>query len=231
MGIQHLSITPKLLNISCIYPLLLVFSVMKFIRQDQTYSWEEYLGIEGQSPQKLEYLDGKIVGMAGASKRHNKIIHNMTLHLGSQLKGRACNFYTENIRLYRFKSRRFLYPDFMLTCNLLDAQSKNSVSFPLLLAEVLSKGSRAIDRGFKLEEYLRIHSLQHYLIIEQEFCQVDHFFRKKSGVFSHQIYDLMDHFVSISQLDAKLFLRDIYEGIEFGPEITFAEEEEANYQN
>ncbi len=80
-----MSITPKLLNTSCIYPLLLVFSVLKFIQQDQTYSWEEYLSIEGQSPQKLEYLDRKIVGMAGTSKRHNKIIHNIALYLGSQL--------------------------------------------------------------------------------------------------------------------------------------------------
>ena len=50
-------------------------------------SVEDYLSNEENSPVKSEYLGGVVHAMAGASNDHNQISSNLTITLGSQLRG------------------------------------------------------------------------------------------------------------------------------------------------
>ena len=52
-----------------------------------TYSENEYLAYEAQSPTRNEYIAGEIFAMTGTSIRHNVIAGNIFAELRAHLKG------------------------------------------------------------------------------------------------------------------------------------------------
>lgn len=203
---------------------------MEYPIANHQYTWEEYQELEANSEERFEYHDGIIVAMAGGTNRHNEIVSNLVVSLKPRAKKSGCNYFSESIKLFRSNSDKYLYPDGMLTCNPLDKQTKNGVRSPLLVVEVVSKSSAQYDNGFKLKEYLQISTIQHYWIIQQDECFVLHFQRTDQDQWSVRICDQMDESISLPELNTSILLLDIYQGIEFGPEITYAEEQASRYQ-
>ena len=56
-------------------------------------------------------------------------------------------------------------PDAIVRCGVRLADDATTVPDPLIVVEVLSPSTSAIDRSVKLERYFRLPSVQHYLII------------------------------------------------------------------
>jgi Uma2 family endonuclease len=193
------------------------------------YSWEAYLTLEAESEERYEYHDGEIVAMAGATNRHNKIIGRTYAKLLIATDQKGCDVFFENVRLLRYQSERYLYPDLMVTCNPLDLQAKHGVRSPVLIMEVLSKSNTHKQLTFKLQEYLKLPSLRHYLLVNQEVCLVEHYRRNEEGRFEIFLYDQLDQLIDLPELGLQISLADLYAGIEFGPEITEAEEAAAKY--
>lgn len=195
------------------------------------HTWEAYLELEAASDLRHEYHDGPIVSMAGATNRHNEIAGSCYTRLRSAALKNGCKAYAMEVRLFRYQSKKYLYPDGMLTCQPLDLQSKNGVRNPLVLIEVLSDSSRETDRSFKLREYLRLPSLRHYLLIEQKHCEVQHFRRREDESWEVLFYEEMSQQIDLPELDLRITLADLYEGVEFGPEPDVLEEEAAAYES
>lgn len=195
--------------------------------ENEALSWEHYLRLEAESELRFEYHDGQIVAMAGASNRHNEIAGNCYVHLKSAARTKGCKGYAMEVKLFRYQSKKYFYPDGIITCNPLDLQSHNGIKSPLVLVEVLSNSTRAADRGIKLREYLKLPNLQHYLIIEQTHCEVQHYRRREDQSWEVLFYESLEEEIPLSQLDLTLSLADLYLGVEFGPEIEYVEEEES----
>ncbi len=70
-----------------------------------------------------------------------------------------------------------LIPDVVVTCSPLDFTTPR-VAEPVIIVEVLSPSNEKDDTGRKLALYLRIPSLRHYLVIEQERRQIVHHERR-----------------------------------------------------
>ncbi len=60
---------------------------------------QEYLELERKSPTKHEYIAGRIVEMAGATKEYNLIVGNVVFVLIGQLRGRPETVYPSDIRV------------------------------------------------------------------------------------------------------------------------------------
>lgn len=193
-------------------------------------SWEEYLALEAQSEERYEYHDGEIVAMSGATNRHGKIVGHTLVGLLAAADRRGCDAFAETTKLFRHRSERYLYPDVMITCAPLDLQTKNGVRSPLLIAEVVSRTSSHRDHGFKMREYFQLPSLQHYLIVAQDLCFVQHYQRQAAGGWAFAYYDSLDQQIELTDLDTVLPLAEMYRGIEFGPEVSEAEEAAARYE-
>lgn len=193
------------------------------------YSWEEYLDLEAHSEERYEYHDGEIVAMSGGTNRHNKLTGNIYVPLKLAADRSGCETFMENVKLFRHQSPRYLYPDAMVTCAALDKRSHNGVRQPWLVVEVLSKGSAHRDVGFKMREYFRLPSLQHYLVVAQELCFVQHFQRQAAGGWAFAYYADLAQSIELPELKLSLPLAEVYQGIEFGPELSEAEEETAWY--
>src|SRR5947199_9961072 len=79
------------------------------------YTDEEYLAFEREAVDKHELIDGEIVAMAGASRRHNLISLNVAAELHAQLKGNKCEAYSSDMRV-RMRKGRYSYPDVVILC-------------------------------------------------------------------------------------------------------------------
>ncbi len=65
-------------------------------------SEEDYLARERVAATRSELLGGQIVAMAGASLRHNAIVRNLLLALGTRLRGKGSQPYPSDVRIAPF---------------------------------------------------------------------------------------------------------------------------------
>lgn len=193
-------------------------------KHNKRYSWETYQQLEESSQLRYEYHDGRIVAMAGANNAHNEIIGNCYVQLKSATGRKGCKTFMMEVRLFRHNRKEYFYPDVMASCQSFDLHNKNGVRNPVLVIEVLSKGTREYDRGFKLREYLKLPSLQHYLMVEQTHCEVQHYRRRADNSWEVLFYEDIHQHIDLPELELQLVLSDIYEGITFEPEPDMLEE-------
>ena len=137
-------------------------------KPEHYYTVEEYLAGERQTLDKHEYINGEIVGMAGATRFHNLIGTNAVIALGVQLRGRRCEIYASDMRV-RMRGARYGYPDVVVVCGEPQfADNEFDVLLnPVVVVEVLSDSTRFRDKTEKLETYLAMESVRECLLIEQ----------------------------------------------------------------
>src|SRR5882757_7416345 len=79
-------------------------------------SAEEYLEAERKATEKHELINGKIFTMQGASLKHNKIVSNLIIGIGSFLKGKSCDVFPSDLRISVPSVNSFMYPDLTIVC-------------------------------------------------------------------------------------------------------------------
>jgi Uma2 family endonuclease len=189
-------------------------------------SEQQYLAGEKLARHKHEYSAGRIYMMAGASNLHNSTVVSLTTALGSRLRGRRCQPFNSatKVRIRHRSETRFYYPDAIVVC---DQNPPDDVfqDHPVVLAEVISRSTRRIDEGEKLEAYLTIPTLAKYLLIETASARVVAYERAADGSFSAHIYEGLDSVIPLDEIGIELPLSELYERIDFSAAGTEDEEE------
>nr|WP_262895454.1 Uma2 family endonuclease [Hymenobacter properus] len=72
--------------------------------------------MEREAECKHEYFEGVIRAMAGASYAHNRICTNLTVEIGSQLRGKNCSAVGSDQRLQILSGSAYVYPDLTVVC-------------------------------------------------------------------------------------------------------------------
>jgi Uma2 family endonuclease len=140
----------------------------------------EYLTLERPSASKSEYVNGEIFVMTGASRRHNRIVLNISFSLDSQLRDRGCEVFASDMRLRVPAADLYTYPDVVVACGepRFEDSELDTLLNPVLIVEVLSKSTEGYDRGAKFEQYRTLPSLREYLLVAQDRVHVEHFVRE-----------------------------------------------------
>ncbi len=175
-------------------------------------SEEEYLSIERQSGFKSEYFAGEMFPMAGASRRHNRIVTNLVAAMDGQLRARPCNVYSSDMRVKAPSTGLFTYPDVVITCGeerFIDGENDVLVN-PIVIIEVLSDSTEAYDRGKKFESYQRIESLKEYLLVAQNARRVEKFVRQSGKDWLYSEAHEPDEVIEIKSVECELRLADVY---------------------
>ncbi len=86
---------------------------------------EEYLERERKAETKSEYFRGEVFAMAGATRRHARILTNLIGELRDQLRRRPCNIYSTDVRLAVSPAGLYTYPDVMVVCGEEQVRSTN----------------------------------------------------------------------------------------------------------
>ena len=144
---------------------------------------EEYLAIERRAGFRSEFHRGEMFAMAGASRRHNRIVTNLVTSLDNQLRERPCNVYSNDMRVKIPDTGLFTYPDLVVTCGeeTFADDEQDTLLNPLVIFEILSDSTEAYDRGKKFEHYQSIGSLATYVLVAQDARRVEQYVRQEDG--------------------------------------------------
>ncbi len=176
---------------------------------------EEFLAFEADSEFKHELIDGEVYDMSGGTFNHSRISANIIGETISRLTHSNCVVNTSDM-LVRLSEERYVYPDMSVVCGqaLFEDDTEMALLNPVLVVEVTSPTSMNYDRGLKRESYLRLPSVQAYLIIDQHRICIELYERADVG-WRMQIFTSMDDVISLEALAIELPLSQVYRGIHF----------------
>ena len=185
--------------------------------ETKTYTAQEYLELEVNSVERHEFINGEIVLMAGGAPNHNEITSILNAILRVSLKGKPYSIFASDQRLWVPQLNNYTYPDVMVVAKPIELQSgrTDTITNPLLIAEVLSKGTRAYDRDDKFAAYRSITSFQEYLLIDQYRLRVEQYSKTDVNKWIFSEYSCAGDRVVLTSLHVELSVADLYENIEF----------------
>lgn len=181
------------------------------------YSPEEYLELETAAESKSEYRNGLIIPMPGGTPNHNRITVNLSAALNFALKGQAYDVFASDLRLWIPQTRLYTYPDLMVVSGQLHFAEgrKDTITNPLIIAEVLSESTANYDRGEKFRLYRTIPTLQEYILISQAEMHVEQFAKTADNKWILSEYDGQDTILTLNHIQFQVPLKDIYDKVDF----------------
>lgn len=176
---------------------------------------EEYLALERRAEYKSEYIDGEMVAMTGASRRHNLIAVNLTREISQQLRGRTCEGYTGDMRVRIPSTRLYTYPDVVVVCDepRFEDDHVDTLLNPTLIIEVLSESTELYDRGKKFSFYRTIESLAEYVLVAQDECRIEHYAKQSDGRWLLSDYRSPEDVVELTSIQCQLTMREVYDKV------------------
>lgn len=147
--------------------------------------WDEYLRFEREAAQRHELIDGEIVAMAGATRRHNLLCGRLHDAMRPPLGDGPCILERSDQRLGVHASNKGwvgYYPDLAIYCSdEVHPQDSDTRIHPSVLVEVTRKSTEGKDRGVKLEDYLEIPTLEQYVIVSHVRTELEIWTKGPSG--------------------------------------------------
>lgn len=168
-------------------------------------SEQDYLEGELLSDIRHEYIDGEIYAMVGAHKYHNQIVMTVSNVFYNHLLGKPCQPYASDMKVKI--DRKYFYPDVMVDCSQVDADYY--IEQPSIIVEVLSKSTRQHDKTVKRLAYFQIASLKEYVLIEQDFVEIEFWSRDENNYWQQSVYYLGDD-ITFHSIDLTVSVEDIY---------------------
>lgn len=175
---------------------------------DAFLAWAE--GREG----KFELVDGRVVAMAGAQRRHDRVVVNCIASLVTQLAGKPCQPGSSDLAV-KVSQRRVRRPDVLVDCG----PTPEAALFahnPVFVLEVLSPTTRQTDLVRKLNEYQSIGGLLYILFLEPAAPEGVLYFRQAPETpWRHADLSGTQAVADLPAIGCTLALADLYRGLEF----------------
>jgi Uma2 family endonuclease len=148
----------------------------------------EYLAWAAERPGRYELHDGVVRAMSpeGAGHAKVKFAVQAALAAGIRARGLRCHMLPDGMTV-RVDARSAYEPDALVYCGPEVAPSALEIPDPVIVVEVLSPSTRAIDTSVKLVEYFRVPSVAHYLIVDPAEPVILHHARAAGGTILTRI--------------------------------------------
>lgn len=177
------------------------------------YTQEEYLELERAAEYKSEYYRGEIFAMSGASRYHNRITENLSIEIGSFLKGKSCQSFSRDMRVHIPENTLYTYPDLLIVCGkpeFLDNQTDTLLN-PSVIIEVLSPSTEGYDQGKKFHLYRSLRTLTEYVLIDSQEVRAEVYRKGTNGVWilASEADDL-EGSINLGHIGLTLKMADIY---------------------
>ena len=185
------------------------------------YTLEEYLELDYRSEEKIEYWDGNVFTLAGASEIHDPIQGNGYFALRSKLQGKSCRVFLSDMRVKVPAYPPYRYPDLSALCGKAKFEKLGNQELfinPQLIVEILSESTAEFDRGYKFTYYKSIESFTEYILIAQDRPHVSQFIKKADNPWLNHEFNAIEDKFHLASLDCEVELLELYQDVEF-PEI------------
>ena len=128
----------------------------------------DFLAAYGGREERFELVDGEPVMMAGANRRHVRIMANLVRRLAERLDGSPCEVLAADMGL-AVSENTYRLPDVGIYCDPRDtgpfASEPMTLSHPKVLFEILSRSTEMTDHAVKVDEYQAIASVDTIVLI------------------------------------------------------------------
>jgi len=88
----------------------------------------------------------------------------------------------------------------------------------ILIIEVLSSSTEQFDRGAKFRKYRQLDSLREYVLVSQEFAQIERFYLKDGNIWEYIDISGLDSNITLKSIDCTFSLADVYANVVFEPD-------------
>lgn len=185
-------------------------------QSEKKYTVEDYLRRERRGIDKHEFNNGKILGGAGSSRRHNLIGSNTTIAVGSRVRGNRCEIYVNDMRV-KLSGHTYCYPDVIVVSGepKFEGNELDILLNPTMIVEILSKSTLYYDKTEKLDCYLATDSVKEVLLVKEEEMRVEHYTKQTANQWVYRIYNSTDAVISLDSINCKISLGEIYSQIKF----------------
>ncbi len=188
--------------------------------EPKRYTLEQYLAREERSKQKHEYYNGEIIPMPGAKINHNRIASNILHYTRSACKNlkQKIEVFGEGQKIYVLSTDSVFYPDAIVICEkveTLEGQEEILITNPRVIVEVASRSTSKYDRDKKFKAYRTIPSFKEYIIIQQDYSEVETWFRERETTWDIKTETDLTKNILLRSLGVEIALSDIYENVAF----------------
>lgn len=170
------------------------------------YTYEDYLDIDRTTQERVEWIDGRIYLMAGASAKHQDTVLNiafMLKNLVNEKKRCLPRIAPFDLKLFRGEDKNVVQPDVILFCE--------DEEIPCAIFEVLSDSTAYKDKSVKKELYERF-GVREYFLVDTDLKIVDKF-RLENGKYYYVRGFGPDDTMPIDCLDAEIPVAEIFENV------------------
>jgi Uma2 family endonuclease len=199
------------------YPLAVVRPQVS--KPQRLYTLGEFLQREERGDTLNEYFNGIITKLPMAKGDHNQIIMNVGTVLNNTFDKQGKNYYVRGGQqlVYLQKLNLSLYPDVLVIAETPQYFDTNEVLLtnPLIIIEVLSKGTGKYDRTDKFTKYKTLDSIQEYVLIDPKRCCVETWFREGAKLWSDAEFDNLEEPLILRSVDCVLDMKAVYKNVVF----------------
>jgi Uma2 family endonuclease len=191
-------------------------------QQKERISLAEFFALVESDPEhRYEYIEGYAHMITGGTPDHSIIGANMNRILGEQLRKRPCIVYNSDVYVELADKTSCLCPDASVSCDRRDRHAVKVIHFPCVVAEVLSSGTKAHDRGIKSELYQNIPTVQEILFIDTQVMRIQ-LYRRETDYWTMRNFTQGDT-LELTSVGVHFPVVEVYEKTTF--DNTFADEE------
>jgi Uma2 family endonuclease len=154
---------------------------------DEFVAW----AMEQPDGNRYELVAGEVVAMAPERAGHGRTKGLMYVALSEAIRaaGLGCEAFPYGVAV-RVDAATVYEPDALVRGGLAIPDDTVEITDPIIVVEVVSPSSRKCDTGSKWEDYCRISSVRHYLIVKTENKAIIHHRRDDAGdITTHVIRD------------------------------------------
>lgn len=172
---------------------------------------ERCLALSRQSGLRLELVNGRIFAMTIAKKPHNEVQSRLNELLVLR-KWSGCRVYGESTMLH-VDETNWVNPDLWLVCGEWTPPPghPDRLLNPTLVVEIWSKSNTKKEKERKLQTYLHIESLRHYLTLDSLRQRGELWTRDGDGGWTRHVLRPGDT-VTLEHLGISFTMEEVYEG-------------------
>jgi Uma2 family endonuclease len=138
---------------------------------------------------KYELAGGEVVAMAPERLEHTRVKSELWLALRNAIRDAElpCEAIADGMSV-RVDDETVYEPGVLVRCGAPLDGATLALSDPTVVVEVLSPSTRGRDSGAKLEDYFRLPSVRHYVLVRTDVRSAIHHFRADDGQIRTDIH-------------------------------------------
>jgi Uma2 family endonuclease len=178
-------------------------------------AFDAFIESKGDDARLYELIGGVIVMMSNPTEAHEQIASNIGAPLKLAMDKRNCRTYQGGMRVQMSEKTSGIdktKPDVLVRCGPA-VSSRNFVTDPIVVVEVLSPSTIDVDRGSKLDFYKIIPTMTHIVLAYQDQMRVEHYRRTPSG-FELTVLKRPEDRLEFDDLGFEIDLTSVYFGVE-----------------